>query len=551
MNQRKIDDLEIRLKSRIVQKEQKKKVPFKSVEELDAKVNSLQAQVDTGTMKLVDEKKALAEISNLHQVKKSFGTFAEADKSIAYLKQQIADIKKSREDPEVKALSDRYTAIQKELDALKAERTEQFKSDKGLFDEICKVTDEQQEKRANLKHIKDAYFQASRAYKDYEREAMKVVSKKDDEEEEQNLQKKRIQDPEYAFRHPLWEAWEAACAATAAPFYFEPISVSDGMASDLKKSERNETTDFEPREHEHKRDDQDGYEQDESDGWGGRCGDEYAEDDDVGSEMSFGHESVFSVAATVTTSTSFSVGELDDFLIQELANFLWEDSVLHDLYSVGLHDAKIGRDRFQRNFRRLLKQFALDLKLEATDREQFRAANFISNQSGAVSREICVRVAGPKKTPQIPRDQEDSSNEEAEDPPSEDEEYSLSQVKQFILSSFAFAAFRDNLRNFVQPTLQSKFGELIRVAKGQRALPHCHVQDNWIRTCLSEVRCIDPSMVEISRGTNDSWTNNFKIFVENWTRQRWDWWPFVPAQHPLDSDQVRLKWLCVSFYATM
>jgi hypothetical protein len=286
--------------------------------------------------------------------------------------------------------------------------------------------------------------------------------------------------------------------------------------------------------------------------YGGTDGE--ATDHDVDSELSFDHESIFSVAGTVTTNTSFSSGESDDSLIQELANFLWEDPVLRDLYSAGLQDVKIGRDRFQRNFRRLLKLFALGLKREATRQEHFRAARFVSNQSGGVSREICLRVAEPQKTQQIikkPEQTEEGSSDESEDEgvgddPTEDEEYSLSQVKQFMLTSFALVALRENLRNFVRPTFQPKFRELLRATKETRALPQGHVQESWIRTCISEVQSIDPTMIEVSRTSDDSLINKLKIFVEKWTRERWDWWPLSPAQHPLNSGQARLKWTCVS-----
>lgn len=179
INQRKIDDIESKLKARIEQqKESKKKVPFKNVEELDAQIKTLQSRVDTGTMKLVDEKKALAEISSLNRIRKNFSSFAEADKAIADLKTQVADMKKSREDPEVKALSDRYTAIQKELDTIKAEQDELFKNKKSLFDDMGKARDEHQKKWVALKQIKDSYYQASRAFKDYERQAARQRAEK-------------------------------------------------------------------------------------------------------------------------------------------------------------------------------------------------------------------------------------------------------------------------------------------------------------------------------------------------------------------------------------
>jgi hypothetical protein len=275
-------------------------------------------------------------------------------------------------------------------------------------------------------------------------------------------------------------------------------------------------------------------------------------DDDMDSEVSFSQESVFSVTATIITNTSYSPGDSDEFLTKELANFLWEDPILQNIYSVGLHDAKIGRDKFQRNFRRLLKQFAVDLKLEATRPEHSRAASFVSNQSGAVSREICIRVIGSKKIQQIPEEyrQEESSDESDSEPAADDEEYSLSQVKQFILTSFAFVTLRDNLRNFIQPTFQSKFRELLSVTKRENPPSPDQVQDAWFRTCISEVGNIDPMTIEISIDIDENWMNTFKVFIENCTRERWDWWPLTPAQHPLQFGQSQLKWTCVSIYAS-
>merc|ERR1712000_639908 len=66
--------LDEQMKSRIAeQKNAKSKVPYKSVEDIDRQIATLQKQVDAGNMKIVDEKKALNEISQLNRAKKSFG----------------------------------------------------------------------------------------------------------------------------------------------------------------------------------------------------------------------------------------------------------------------------------------------------------------------------------------------------------------------------------------------------------------------------------------------------------------------------------------------
>ncbi|KAJ9664865.1 multicopy suppressor of BFA (Brefeldin A) [Coniosporium apollinis] len=167
-----IKKLDEQLKSRInEQKTARSKVNFKNVEEIEAEIQRLQKQVDTGTMKLVDEKKALAEVSSLNKQKKGFAGFEAAQKGIDDVKAKIAEIRKEMDDPEAKALSDKYTAITTELDQIKAEQDEVYKNLNALRDERTKAQEDQQKKYMALKEIKDAYHQARRAYRDYEQEA--------------------------------------------------------------------------------------------------------------------------------------------------------------------------------------------------------------------------------------------------------------------------------------------------------------------------------------------------------------------------------------------
>merc|ERR1712029_720357 len=106
-------------------------------------------------MKLVDEKKALAEISSLNKARKNFSGFDTQQKAIDDLKNQIAEQKKLLDDPEQKALSQKYTELQTELDALKAEQDEAFKNMKAVREAADKARAEQQEKYHAVKEFKD------------------------------------------------------------------------------------------------------------------------------------------------------------------------------------------------------------------------------------------------------------------------------------------------------------------------------------------------------------------------------------------------------------
>jgi len=175
----KIKRLDEQLKSRITEsKNARGKVNFKSAEDVQHEIERLQKQVDSGSMKIVDEKKALGEISQLNRIKKSFAGFDESQKGIDDIKAQIAEQKKLLDDPESRALSDRYTQITTELDKIKAEQDEVFKSLNSLRDERTRLHEDQQKKYMAVKEIKDAYYSQRREAVKYEQEARRIREEK-------------------------------------------------------------------------------------------------------------------------------------------------------------------------------------------------------------------------------------------------------------------------------------------------------------------------------------------------------------------------------------
>ena len=171
-------------------------MPFKSVEDLDSQINRLESQVNGGMMKLVDEKKALAEISNLKKVRKNFSAFDVQEKQISELRASIKQIKDSMDDPEAKALSEKYNGLQAELDAIKAEQDGVYKNLSSLRDERSKLHNEQREKFDAIRKLKDEYYGAKKAFAAYEREARnKAWERKQAERErfERERKKERAQ----------------------------------------------------------------------------------------------------------------------------------------------------------------------------------------------------------------------------------------------------------------------------------------------------------------------------------------------------------------------
>ncbi|KAK0514215.1 hypothetical protein JMJ35_002832 [Cladonia borealis] len=172
--QDKISSLDARLKSMIAeQKTKRSQVSFKSTEEIDREIQRQEKVAESSDATLVDQKKAIAEISSLRKQKKAFGGFDEAQRGIDKVKAEIAELRKQMDNPEAKALSQRYDEADKELKTLKAQQDDAYKGINALRDERTKAHAEQQEKWATLREIKDQFHKARMAYRDYEQEQYK------------------------------------------------------------------------------------------------------------------------------------------------------------------------------------------------------------------------------------------------------------------------------------------------------------------------------------------------------------------------------------------
>ncbi|TQV96535.1 hypothetical protein V2A60_003074 [Cordyceps javanica] len=190
-----IKRLDEQVRSRISeQKNAKAKIPYKGVEDVDRQIANLDAQVNSGTMKLVDERKALADISSLRKIRKNFGQFDDSQKQIDELRAKIKEIKDSMEDPEQKAMSEQYNKIQAELDQIKAEQDTAYKGLSSLRDERTKLHAEQQETFTAIRKLKDDYYSQKKAAMAYEREAReKARERREAENKRYHLERKKAE----------------------------------------------------------------------------------------------------------------------------------------------------------------------------------------------------------------------------------------------------------------------------------------------------------------------------------------------------------------------
>lgn len=86
-------------------------------------------------MKIVDERKTLTEISNLKRLRKTVESFQAEQETIEKDRAEVDALRKQLDDPESKAMSEKYDTIKAELDGLKKESDAAYEGRTKLFDE--------------------------------------------------------------------------------------------------------------------------------------------------------------------------------------------------------------------------------------------------------------------------------------------------------------------------------------------------------------------------------------------------------------------------------
>lgn len=86
-------------------------------------------------MKLVDEKKALQEISVLKKTRKTVESFATIQAGIDEDKIKVDALRAGLDDPEAKSISDRFNSAKSELDAINKAHDEASKGRDSIFEE--------------------------------------------------------------------------------------------------------------------------------------------------------------------------------------------------------------------------------------------------------------------------------------------------------------------------------------------------------------------------------------------------------------------------------
>lgn len=244
--QEKISVHDAQLKSQVAElRTSRSRIPHKNLEEVDQEIKRLTGLVDSGTMKITEEKKALDMISNLQSKRKAFAGFDESQKRIEGLRAQITELRKTLDIPEVKTLSQNYDELNKELSAIKAEQDKAYNELDVLRKERTALNSDQQAKYAAIKEIKDNYFKARTAYRDYEQEQFRIRQERAKFERDAHQREKRRKIADQKLEEASKPAFaEEISVAEGLIRFFEPSSIEaakslrgpSGFAAEVQRS---------------------------------------------------------------------------------------------------------------------------------------------------------------------------------------------------------------------------------------------------------------------------------------------------------------------------
>jgi hypothetical protein len=320
-------------------------------------------------------------------------------------------------------------------------------------------------------------------------------------------------------------------------------------------------------------------------------------------DSSIENDSVFSVPVSIPSTTSFDSGrsEMNSLLIQEFANLLSEDEIMIALLLIGVSREPIGFERMRNNFRRLLKHFANDLKADILSESHRDLRRFVHSYSVMITCELFAMVPideQRKINPYVPEaehgipsdekriaherkvesylqslhwggiaprtsevteapnpddeesDQESVLEEAGEDEPYEGSLQNLDQMKHFILESTAYQILRRRLEEFVQPSLNSRFRDLVARWSNPKHKNHIDAARYKLRNLVTDLQHVSPFEIRFERGEITSrfvmFISHYQHSIERWTGESWDWWPLPRYPRPLAESETRLRWKCVS-----
>lgn len=162
---------------------------FKTVGEIDLRINYLDKLIDAGDLRLVDERKYVKEMSSLRKLRKDFGAVEKQQELIDADKARIAELKKKLSSVQNKDAQAEFERVQKELDELSASNKVVTDKRKELFNKRDAVKKSKDQAYGKIRSLRADFDQEFDKFK----KLLSDEKKKRDDEYKQQQQAQKLQ----------------------------------------------------------------------------------------------------------------------------------------------------------------------------------------------------------------------------------------------------------------------------------------------------------------------------------------------------------------------
>lgn len=248
-----------------------------------------------------------------------------------------------------------------------------------------------------------------------------------------------------------------------------------------------------------------------------------------------------------TTSTDFSDFSEEVTATEQYLQFIAYDDLLRPSFEEAQEQSRLSAEVLEAKMRVLLKKFARELRSEAQSEIQRKAFPFLSQRAGFVARglrvlywqdgasELDLGQRNASEARVVAQDNEEDDEVSNARRGDGDLQILFSHVKQFLLSSGAFAKLRETVRRLLKPERPS----------------WAAVRDQWERELQFDLPPdvqLDCSIKIISKD-DITWADRFKSALEAYSGEEWLWELFKAPRRPVPEGKIRLQWQSVSVFA--
>lgn len=141
------------------------KYNFKSVGDIDSRIAKFEDDISSGELALVEERRLVKEISNMRKIRRDFASLEQQQQSIDEDKEKIAQLKKELSAFNSRETSERFDAVQKELDELSLSNKSTNDKRDVLYKQRTAIHAEKDTLYASLKKTREDFDQQFKAFK--------------------------------------------------------------------------------------------------------------------------------------------------------------------------------------------------------------------------------------------------------------------------------------------------------------------------------------------------------------------------------------------------